>query len=525
VSVIDELVRRSGGRLSEERARLLAYTVLFRGGPGSFNPASLFAANEPGVWYDPSDLTTLFQDTAGTTPVTAPGQNVALMLDKSRGLTVTSNADLVTNGGFASDTNWVDASTGTGTAVISGGILTVTSNAIPNIGERYQEITTVAGQWYRLSWNAVSGSQHQVAVGTTATGTDLAINTSATTVTSILFRATTASAFIRLRTNNTITGISPVVFDNIVMREFAAGNHATQATLAQRPTYGVVPATGRRNLLINTTTLATQNVTVAAGAHTLSFTGTGSVTLSGTATGTLTGTGANDRVSLTATTTSGTLTLTVSGSVTLAQLETGSAVTAYQRVGTAFDVTEQNVPTMHYLSFDGSDDWMVTGNIVPGIDKAQVFAGVRKLSDVASGTIAELSANAQINNGAFELRGPRTAGTATYRFLSVGTLNIDTFASGFTAPITNVVTGLGNISAPSAILRVDGTQVASNTATQGTGNYLTYPLYIGRRSGTTFPFNGQLYGLIVRFGTNLPAATITQTERYIGQRVAPTVTI
>lgn len=49
----------------------------------AFSPSSLFAANEPGVWYDPSDLSTLFQDAAGTTPVTAVEQPVGLMLDKS----------------------------------------------------------------------------------------------------------------------------------------------------------------------------------------------------------------------------------------------------------------------------------------------------------------------------------------------------------------------------------------------------------------------------------------------------------
>jgi hypothetical protein len=54
-----------------------------RSGARRFSPAALFAASETGVWYDPSDLTTLFQDTAGTTPVTAVGQTVALMLDKS----------------------------------------------------------------------------------------------------------------------------------------------------------------------------------------------------------------------------------------------------------------------------------------------------------------------------------------------------------------------------------------------------------------------------------------------------------
>jgi hypothetical protein len=53
-------------------------------GGGGFDPASLFAAGEQGAWYDPSDLTTLFQDTAGATPVTAAGQSVALVRNKSQ---------------------------------------------------------------------------------------------------------------------------------------------------------------------------------------------------------------------------------------------------------------------------------------------------------------------------------------------------------------------------------------------------------------------------------------------------------
>lgn len=48
-----------------------------------FDPATLFAASEQGAWYDPSDFATLFQDDAGTTPVTAAGQSVGKMLDKS----------------------------------------------------------------------------------------------------------------------------------------------------------------------------------------------------------------------------------------------------------------------------------------------------------------------------------------------------------------------------------------------------------------------------------------------------------
>lgn len=49
------------------------------GGVAAFTPLSL----SPTAWYDPSDITTLFQDSAGTTPVAASGDPVGKMLDKS----------------------------------------------------------------------------------------------------------------------------------------------------------------------------------------------------------------------------------------------------------------------------------------------------------------------------------------------------------------------------------------------------------------------------------------------------------
>jgi hypothetical protein len=220
------------------------------------------------------------------------------------------------------------------------------------------------------------------------------------------------------------------------------------------------------------------------------------------------------------------LTLTVVGSVTLAQLETGSTVTAYQRVGTAFDVTEAGVASMSYLSFDGTDDGMLTGNIVPGTGKAQVFAGLRKLIDAAGSSVFETSVNAPGNDGTFALLASTLQTSRdTYQASSHGTVNRTAIANGFSAPITNVVTGLGDIAADVIILRANGVQVAQGIAGQGTGNYLTYPLYIGRRGGASLPFNGQIYGLVLRFGANLDAATITQTETWMGQRVAPTVVI
>lgn len=48
-----------------------------------YQVAALFSAGEQGAWYDPSDFSTMFQDAAGSIPVTAVGQAVGRILDKS----------------------------------------------------------------------------------------------------------------------------------------------------------------------------------------------------------------------------------------------------------------------------------------------------------------------------------------------------------------------------------------------------------------------------------------------------------
>ena len=114
-------------------------------------PASLFANAEPGVWYDPSDITTLFQDNFGVTPVTAPAQTVGLILDKSRGLAL--GPELVVNGSFATDTNWTK---GTGWT-ISGG----SANSIqPNNLQSLTQVRAFPAGTYRVQFtvsNYVAG--------------------------------------------------------------------------------------------------------------------------------------------------------------------------------------------------------------------------------------------------------------------------------------------------------------------------------------------------------------------------------
>jgi hypothetical protein len=306
------------------------------------------------------------------------------------------------------------------------------------------------------------------------------------------------------------------------------GNNWTQPTLANRPILGRKPKGGRRNLLRQTATLATQTRVVTAAQHTLSFRGTGTVTLSGTSTdGPLVGTGANDLVSLTFTPTAGNLTLTVSGTVNDAQLELGAVRTAYQLVADAggFDVTEAGKADCHYLFCGGSADprWMQTPTITPGTDAHQSFLGIRKLQAVGTISIPLDHGDQAFNQtGRITVIAPGLS-SEQYTFRSITSTEqiVTTTNAGLAAPHSAVVTGFNAVGA-NITLRVNGAVVASQ-ASVGTGNYAALPAHIGARnlSGTIGNFfNGEIYALGVRFGPNLDTATIEQVERYVASLVA-----
>jgi hypothetical protein len=180
-------------------------------------------------------------------------------------------------------------------------------------------------------------------------------------------------------------------------------------------------------------------------------------------------------------------------------------------------VLQQDSSGLLHLLFDGSNNSMSTSAIdFTGTDKMAVFAGVRKSSDAAAAVLVELSASVAANNGAFAVFAPDGA-APRYLFQSKGLASAAAQGTGYTAPITNVITGIGDISGDSATLRVNGTQAATSGSDQGSGNFGNHSLFIGSRNNASLRFNGRLYGLIVR-GAIASDSQIRVAERWMARK-------
>jgi hypothetical protein len=264
----------------------------------SFNVLSLFSNGEVGAWYDPSDMSTLYQNQAGTIPVTAVEQPVGLMLDKSKGLVLGSElASTIT----LLSINNSSGSIGTWNAdTLTMGNIGLTAATRPRFNFTF-DITT--GKTYQLNISFSFTGAATIAANTTFGGVQITSGPSTVSLSAIINVSNN-----QLNIIPTIPTGDTIQISSLSVRELP-GNHALQETSAARP-----KLSARYNLLLATATLATQNVTVTAGSHTLYFTGAGSITLSGATTGSY------NAGTHTITTTAGTLTLTVSGSVLTADL-------------------------------------------------------------------------------------------------------------------------------------------------------------------------------------------------------------
>ena len=416
--------------------------ALTRAGFLSFSPASLFAANEPGVWYDPSDFSTMFQDAAGTTPVTAVEQPVGRILDKSgRGnhatqVTATSRPVLSARVNLLTRTEQFDD----GVWVKTGVTVTPNAAAAPD-GTLSADLVTGGGNWF-AQVSAIAGYANQQLTGSLW----------------VYPPAGVTSLTIRIDRSG-----------------IAQGNQVVKT---------VTPQTWQR-----VTHTATLDANTASPVLRVDLTNGASLTVWGAS-----------------------------------LVPADQASLPYQRVNTSTDYDAVGFPK--YLKFDGVDDFLVTNSIdFSATDKMTVVAGVRKLQNTRS-AVVDLSSAPFTNIGSFGIEIPNdTAGARGY-FLCGSTLG-QFYTAASSAPITEVLTTAYDIAATTyqteIIPRSNGVALLPTSgAIAGTGNFGNYPLYIGRRAGTTLPFNGQIYSLIVR-GAQTSTTQIAQTERWVAGKTGITL--
>ena len=439
-------------------------------GGGAWSPFSLFAAGEQGAWYDPSDLTTLFQDSAGTTPVTGVEQRVGKMLDKSgRGnhafqATTTPNdkrpilsarANLLTKTEDFSDAAWAKS-----------GLQAFGSGSIANA-------TIAPNGTQTADFIAIDGSigVHGVSVDLSSTYASVSCKT---------------RVCLKYKDWQYVTILGPDLNYSITVDVINGTYTIKDATIVTSISVTKDAASGWVTVSFNQPQGRYLYVVFNSGSTpNISFDGS-----AGAGKGFYLW-GADHRPS-----------------------SIGNNIPAYQRVNTATDYDTTGFP--YYLKADGAYTSMSTNSInFSATNKMSIMSGVRKLSDAAQGVVSELSATSASNNGSFTLSAPGGAAT-NYTWLSKGTTADTVTATPYTSPISGVLTGLASISAPSNTIRVNGT-ATSDTNTQGTGNYGNYPIYLFARNNSSNFLNGYFYGAIIR-GDTTSGTDLTNAESYMNKQ-------
>ena len=396
--------------------------------------AGLFAKGEQGAWYDPSDLSTLFQDAYGTTPVTAVGQPVGLILDKSkRVIFKITKADLLDNA------KWTGSNSVSGnrpTAVqLADGTVRITRNST----DTYVGFAPRANA-YSLPPGCVVHFKYSVRSNTNLT-------------------QFSGEPYYKWR------DVNPVWFGYIPSASVLTKNTvAINYTAAPITTYSYGWAPNLFGFYMG-------------GA----------------------GHAADEYIDV-------------------FDFEiTAYAPAARQLTATSRPTLQQDTSGKYYLSFDGVDDYLSTGSIdFSSTDKMSVFAGLRKFNPLGQFShLVRLGTSTQSTNG-FYIAAP--SGSGQYTFMSAGSVQAFALSQNnqYSAPNTAIVSAVSDIAAPSILLRINGgKEVLSNNNSHGSGKYSNNPIYIGNASAN--PFNGRLYGLIVR-GAATDDSHLTHAEKFLAYK-------
>lgn len=207
----------------------------------AWNPSLLFAPGDLGTWQT-SSLPTIYQDSAGITPVITVGNPIGLRLDNGLGLV--RGSQVVIDGGFDADTsNWIPAS-GITQDLVSGEMRLTTNGAgytsqyaaanALEIGKTYEisaSIRPFTAEGVPSNLGRIQFTSGFPGFLEPSTGLRKVLVATATT---LIMQAGVASSSVLAAPGGYC------FFDNISVRELP-GNHASQATTTARPAYRTIP--------------------------------------------------------------------------------------------------------------------------------------------------------------------------------------------------------------------------------------------------------------------------------------------
>ena len=422
-----------------------------------------FSGGAPGWLYDDSRMDTLYQDAAGTTPVTALEQPVGKQLDLS------GRGNHRTQPTSANRPTW---------------------SARYNLLTKTEDVSNAA--WTKANVSASNANTFADAASTAIHRIVQAASSAPASGVPVTGRATLSKGTRRYVVVGIVAGTHEawVVVDTSVS-PMAITNTGAQAGDTYISSSVVANADGTCDIVLNANLSSTGQALNIAG-------------------------------SLSSTTTAASPSYLGDGSTIIAAkldlrpYDQTLYLPPYQRVDTATSYDSVGFPAG--LRWNGSNSWMQNASVdFSGTNKLSVFVGVRKLSDAAIGVISELSVGSPFSNGSFVMYTPDAGGNNTLLYSSRGTAGASRTVGSLVAPITMVATGQSDISAPSIDLRVNKVSASTNTTSQGTGNYGNYPAYFGARAGSSLFFNGLTFSNIA-IGIALSASQIAAFESWTNSK-------
>lgn len=527
----------------------------------AWDSSHLFGVSDNGIFLDPSDYSTMYQDLAGTVPITDVEQPVALALDKSQGLAL--GPELIPNGTFASDASgWQANNSGANIAQSNG-------TAIYENTSDWSYVRLKPGLYlpvgsYRIQFDILDFSHTATMhIGAGVNGNNVPGSGSF----AYIYHHIGGPLEIQIRPQS--TGLGSITIDNISVREIK-GNHAYQTTASKRPVLSALhnmwpsdtedfrgtPPWKARASIVTTTELSPNGVSFAQklvedsstnATHYLYFplVDAGNTKFSYHLK-------AADRryCSIVAfNTTDGDRSRTyfdlesgsiVSGPGSIESVGNGwykCSITALSTVPDRADLRMSANGTSEKYDGDGVSGVYVWGASAVSVELADLayqrvttatdydsegfpkylrFDGAQALETSAIDFTASdemtvcagltklsdasrgvVSELGSASQAAFSLNAPDGA-LPRYAIFSTGTsFSVAATPNTFAAPHSAVVTGSTKISTDANQIRVNGAQEGTSSADQGTGNYGNHKLYIGARTASSLYFTGHIYGLTI----------------------------